>query len=84
MVKPLEPTIHHNSKKSLILPSLRAIYFRSLYYETPCKGGLISESIFLVTLPTKGVKSFPAESSAQISDSAPFIGNGTKKIASEI
>ena len=36
MVKPLEPTIHHNSKKYLILLPLRAIYFRSLHYETPC------------------------------------------------
>ena len=36
MVKPLEPTIHHNSKKYLILLPLRAIYFRSFHYETPC------------------------------------------------
>ena len=36
MVKPPEPTSHHNSKKYLILLPLRAIYFRSLYYETPC------------------------------------------------
>ena len=37
MVKPTEPAIHHNSKKYLILQPLRAIYFRSLYYETPYK-----------------------------------------------
>ena len=36
MVKPPEPTIHHNSKKYLILLPLRAIYFRSFHYETPC------------------------------------------------
>ena len=36
MVKPPEPTIHHNSKKYLILLPLKAIYFRSLHYETPC------------------------------------------------
>ena len=35
MEKPPEPTSHHNSKKKIIL-SLRAIYFRSLHYETPC------------------------------------------------
>ena len=37
MVKHLEPTIHHNSKKYLILLPLRVIYFRSFHYETPCK-----------------------------------------------
>ena len=36
MGKPLEPTRHHNSRKLLILLSLRAIYLRSLHYETPC------------------------------------------------
>ena len=36
MVKPPEPTSHYNSRKHLILLPLRAIYFRSLYYETPC------------------------------------------------
>ena len=36
MVKPPEPTSHHNLRKYLILLPLRAIYFRSLYYETPC------------------------------------------------
>ena len=36
MVKPPEPTSHHNSRKYLILLPLRAIYFRSLHYETPC------------------------------------------------
>ena len=36
MVKPLEPTSHHNSKKYFILLPLRAIYIRSLHYETPC------------------------------------------------
>ena len=36
MVKPPEPTIHHNSEKYLILLPLRAIYFRSFHYETPC------------------------------------------------
>ena len=36
MVKPPEPTSHHDSRKYLILIPLRAIYFRSLYYETPC------------------------------------------------
>ena len=35
MVKPPEPTRHHNLRKYLILLPLRAI-FRSLYYETPC------------------------------------------------
>ena len=37
MVIPPEPTIHHNSKKYLILLALRAIYFRSFHYETHCK-----------------------------------------------
>ena len=32
MVKPPEPTSHHNSRKCLILLPHRAIYFRSLYY----------------------------------------------------
>ena len=36
MAKPPEPTSHHNSRKDLILLPLRAIYFRSFYYETPC------------------------------------------------
>ena len=36
MVQPPEPTSHHDSRKCLILLPLRAIYFRSLYYETPC------------------------------------------------
>ena len=36
MVKPLEPTGYHNSRKYLILLPLKAIYFRSFYYETPC------------------------------------------------
>ena len=36
MGKPLEPTRHHNSRKLLILLPLRAIYYRSLHYETPC------------------------------------------------
>ena len=36
MVKPPQPTIYHNSKKYLILLPLRAIYFRSFHYETPC------------------------------------------------
>ena len=37
MVKPPEPTSHHNSRKYLILLPLRAIYFTSLHYETPCR-----------------------------------------------
>ena len=37
MIKPPEPTSHHNSRKYFILLLLRAIYFRSLHYETPCK-----------------------------------------------
>ena len=36
MVKPPEPTNYHDSKKYLILLPLRAIYFRSFHYETPC------------------------------------------------
>ena len=36
MVKPLEPTSYHNSKKYLILLPLRTIYFRSFHYATPC------------------------------------------------
>ena len=36
MVKPPEPTSHHNSRKCSILLPLSAIYFRLLYYETPC------------------------------------------------
>ena len=65
------------------------------------KGGLISESILtLVPLPTKGAESLPWEEksnfppfsvnnllkfSAQGSDLAPFVGNGTKpKIPFEI
>ena len=36
MVKPLEPTIYHNSEKYLIPLPLRTIYFRSFHYETPC------------------------------------------------
>ena len=36
MVKPPEPTNYHNPKKYLILLPLRAIYFRSFHYETPC------------------------------------------------
>ena len=42
MVKPPEPTSHHNSRKYLILLPLRAIYFRSLHYETPCSINIIS------------------------------------------
>ena len=37
MIKPPEPTSHHNARKYLTLLPLRAIYFRSLYYETPCR-----------------------------------------------
>mgnify|MGYP007015787208 CR=1 FL=1 len=40
MVKPPEPTIYHDSKKYLILLPLRAIYFRSFHYETPCRMNL--------------------------------------------
>ena len=36
MVKPPEPTSHHNARKYLTLLPLRAIYFRSLYYEISC------------------------------------------------
>ena len=36
MVKPSETTSHHNSRKCLICLPFTAIYFRSLYYETPC------------------------------------------------
>ena len=36
LVKPPEPTSHHISKKYLILVPFKSIYFRSLYYETPC------------------------------------------------
>ena len=36
MVKPPELTSHYNLRKNLILLPLRAIYFRLLYYETPC------------------------------------------------
>ena len=36
MVKTPEPTSQDNFKKHFILLPLRAIYFRSLYYETPC------------------------------------------------
>ena len=46
MVKPPEPTSHHNSRKCLILLSLRAIYFISLHYETPCSKKC--ESYFLI------------------------------------
>ena len=42
MVKPPKPTIHHNSKKFLILLPLRAIYFRLFHYETPCSNSPIS------------------------------------------
>ena len=38
--KTLEPTRHHNSRKLMILLPVRAIYFRSLHYETPCIKGL--------------------------------------------
>ena len=34
--KPHEPARQHKSIKLLILLSLRAIYFRSYHYETPC------------------------------------------------
>ena len=56
MVKPPEPTSHHNSKKYLILLPLRAIYFRSLYYETPCMMILLNSQLGLLgCLGTKGV-----------------------------
>jgi hypothetical protein len=36
MSNPPEAASYHNSTKILILLPLRAIYFYSLYYETPC------------------------------------------------
>ena len=46
MVKPPEPTSHHNSRKCLIFLPLRAIYFRLLYYETPCIFNTYFSAIF--------------------------------------
>ena len=46
MVKPPEPTIYHDSKKYLILLPLRAIYFRSFHYETPCIRGFLCVFVF--------------------------------------
>ena len=36
MSKPPKATRHHNLTKSLILLPLRAIYFSTFQYETPC------------------------------------------------
>ena len=51
--KPPEATRHHNSIKLLILLPLRAIYFSTFQYETPCKLEF-SECFSLFQLKVKG------------------------------
>ena len=43
-------TRHHNSTKSLILLPLRAIYFYSLHYETPCRSVVNSTAYYIHTV----------------------------------
>ena len=53
MGKPLEPTRHHNSGKLLILLSLRlrAIYFTSFHYETPCNNTKMIRHFLNIKIP---------------------------------
>ena len=58
MSNPPEPPMHHYQIKNLILLPLRAIYFYSLWYETPCKFVVRQDKSFALSFagPYEGLK----------------------------